>query len=42
MYDCLIEDEIAYFLCRLFIKAPNEYERESYFIDYLSSLFQER
>lgn len=42
MADCMIDEELAYFLCRLFSKAPTEEEREGYFVDYLVSLFQER
>lgn len=42
MADCMIDEELAYFLCRLFNKAPTEEEREGYFVDYLVSLFQER
>lgn len=42
MADCMIDEELAYFLCRLFNKAPTEEERERYFVEYLVSLFQER
>lgn len=41
MADCLIPDELAYFLCRMFGREPKEAERESYFIELLISLFQE-
>lgn len=41
MADCLIADELAYFLCRMFAKEPSQVERESYFIEFLISLFQE-
>ena len=41
MGDCLITDELAYFLIRLFNNATTQTQRSHYFIEFLSSFFRE-
>jgi hypothetical protein len=41
MADSLNVDELAYFLCRLFAKEPTSTQREDFFIEFLTTFFQE-
>jgi len=40
MSDRLIQDELAYLLCKLFNKEPSPAECDSYFVNFLITLFE--
>lgn len=40
MSDRLIQDELAYLLCKLFNKEPSPAQCDSYFVNFLITLFE--